>query len=146
MVALHNAVRAAAMPVPSPALMPMAWSISAEAVAQAWANNCQWAHNPNRGPFGENIYAAAGNPIRPPTDVVNSWAIEKNDYTYATNTCATGAVCGHYTQIVWRSTTSLGCATKICTTGSPFGASFPTWQFWVCDYSPPGNVTGQKPY
>ena len=145
MLALHNAERANATPVPSPPLLPLAWNISAEAVAQVWANNCQWMHNPNRGALGENIYAAAGNPIRTPADVVGSWAIEKNDFNYASNTCAAGAVCGHYTQIVWRSTSGLGCATKICTTGSPF-TGFSTWQFWVCDYSPPGNVGGQKPY
>jgi hypothetical protein len=72
------------------------------------------------------------------------WAAEAPDYDYATNTCKAGQVCGHYTQIVWRSTTAVGCAFRTCTTGSPFGSG--SWDFWVCDYAPPGNYVGQRPY
>ncbi len=57
-----------------------------------------------------------------------------------------GGMCGHYTQIVWRSTQKLGCGIKVCTKNSPFGASFPTWTYVVCNYQPPGNIIGQKPY
>lgn len=53
--------------------------------------------------------------------------------------------CGHYTQIVWRNTTHVGCATKVCDKNSPF-QGFTRWQFWVCNYSPPGNFVGQRPY
>src|SRR5688572_27519706 len=55
----HNAVRAAALPTPSPALPPLVWSDQAAALAQSWANSCQFGHNPNLGNFGENIGAAA---------------------------------------------------------------------------------------
>jgi hypothetical protein len=72
------------------------------------------------------------------------WAAEAPNYDYATNTCAAGQVCGHYTQLVWRATTQVGCATVQCTTGSPFGGG--NWTFTVCDYSPPGNYVGQRPY
>ena len=54
-------------------------------------------------------------------------------------------VCGHYTQLVWRNSTLLGCAYARCTSNSPF-QGVPTWDFWVCDYSPPGNWVGQRPY
>ena len=70
---------------------------------------------------------------------------EAADYSSATNKCAPGKVCGHYTQVVWRNTTHVGCATAICTKNSPFGAQFPTWQLWVCNYTPPGNFVG-KPF
>jgi pathogenesis-related protein 1 len=143
LVAAHNAVRSAAMPVPSPVLMPMAWSPLVATVAQNWANNCNYMHNMNRGSLGENIFAASGGSWTP-TAVVNSWASEKSDYTYSTNSCASGKMCGHYTQIVWRTSLGLGCGMKVCTTGSPFGSG--TWVFWVCDYSPPGNYVGTKPY
>lgn len=144
MLQAHNAVRANAMPVPSPALPPLTWNTSAQATATSWANGCTFAHNPNRGMLGENIYASAGATTN--TASVQSWASEAQDYTLATNTCRAGQVCGHYTQLVWRSTTSVGCARRTCTTNSPFGASFPTWNLVVCNYAPPGNWNGQRPY
>lgn len=137
----HNAVRAAAQPPPSPALSDLTWSSSAASVAAAWAQNCTWAHNANRGPYGENI-AASTAPLTP-ASVVDMWAAEAADYKYATNQCSD--VCGHYTQLVWRSTTAVGCAIQRCDSGSPFPGGGP-WYFAVCDYSPPGNYIGQKPY
>jgi len=141
--AAHNSVRANVSPAPPTPMPAMVWDAAVALDAQAWANNCVWGHggNPNEG---QNIYAAAG--FTPSTsDVVTSWANEVADYDYATNTCATGKVCGHYTQVVWASSTKLGCGMAFCTTNSPF-SGFPNWNFWVCNYSPPGNYVGQKPY
>ncbi len=129
------------MPVPSPALPALTWNTSAATTAQTWANNCQFAHNPNRGNLGENIYASTSQPTA--AQAVQSWASEAQFYTLSTNTCT--QVCGHYTQLVWRNTTSVGCAMSRCTTNSPFSGS-PTWYLVVCDYSPPGNFIGQRPY
>jgi len=67
---------------------------------------------------------------------------EKANYNYSANSCS--ATCGHYTQVVWRNSLRLGCGVKNCTTGSPFGGG--AWQFWVCNYDPPGNISGQRPY
>lgn len=138
-----NHVRATAQPTPVPALAPLTWNSAAQAVAQAWANGCQWKHNAGRGNYGENIYASTGTTPAAPAAVVQDWASEAADYTWASDTCT--AVCGHYTQLVWRGTTSVGCASAACTTGSPF-AGFSNWTFWVCDYAPPGNFLGQQPY
>jgi hypothetical protein len=33
-----------------------------------------------------------------------------------------------------------------CSTNSPFLPDFPDWTFVVCDYDPPGNFEGEKPY
>ena len=141
LLSAHDAVRANAMPVPSPALPAMHWSASAQALAEDWAARCNFMHrDPNS--LGENLYAGTQEPV--PTTVVNGWAAESADYTYGTNSCALGKACGHYTQIVWRSSVGLGCAQQRCTTGSPFGNG--TWYFFVCDYDPPGNYIGQKPY
>lgn len=141
-VSAHNAVRAGAMPVPAPALPPMHWSTTAQALAEDWAARCDFNHrDPNT--LGENLFASTAD--TGPTAVVNDWASERSSYTWATNTCALGRQCGHYTQIVWRSSVGVGCATQRCTTGSPFSSS-PTWFFSVCDYDPAGNYTGQKPY
>jgi hypothetical protein len=143
LLAEHNHVRATAMPAPSPALPALTWNAQAQALAQSWVDQCTWDHNPATGnTWGENIYAATGSST--PTQIVDDWAAESADYTYATNTCAAGKACGHYTQIVWRTTTSVGCASKRCTVNSPFGSG--DWTFWVCDYAPPGNIVGRKPY
>jgi len=149
----HNQVRAGTFPgvtvspAPTPALPALTWSASAAAVAQAWANGCVYQHNAGRGSDGvargENI-AASSPDLWDEAGVVEAWASEWGNYTYSSNTCASGKVCGHYTQLVWRSTLRVGCGYKRCTVNSPF-QNFTTWDFFVCDYEPPGN-NGQKPY
>ncbi len=146
MVAAHNQARAKTKPTPKPALPPLTWSPEAAKVAQAYAAQCKFEHNKKRGKFGENLAAAAPPGSKTNAEVVQDWVSESADYTYSTGKCASGKVCGHYTQVVWRDTTQVGCATVICTKNSPFGAQFPKWQLWVCNYAPPGNFVGQKPY
>lgn len=142
----HNAVRAGVdSPTPSPALEPLGWSTAAEAVAKAYVEQCKWGHNEQRGNLGENI-AAATPDYWDTWNMVMAWADEVSDYNYQDNSCAAGKQCGHYTQIVWRATTRVGCAMKVCTQNSPFGAQAPTWHYWVCNYDPPGNYRGQRPY
>jgi len=152
----HDAVRAGTFPgvtltpTPTPALPALGWSASAFAVAHAWASRCSYGHNPDRGadgtPRGENIAASTPGHWATPADVVGDWASEWADYTYATNACAAGAQCGHYTQIVWRSTSKAGCARATCTVNSPFSGYSGPWEYYVCDYEPPGNYRGQRPY
>ncbi len=138
MTRLHNAVRAQ-IPVP-----PLTWDPNLAAIAQAYAEKCvyQHSHAPN---LGENI--AANFPTnRPVSEPFKLWADEKADYDYATNTCK-GMQCGHYTQIVWKTTKAVGCGVAVCTANWPFaGKAMPTWEFWVCNFSPPGNYIGQRPY
>jgi uncharacterized protein YkwD len=132
---------------------PLTWNAIAAAVAQGWANECSFAHNPNAssqydsmggtGGLGENV--AAGAPTESISGADTSWINEEANYDHATNTCASGDECGHYTQIVWKSTTTVGCAQTSCTTNSPFGGSGP-WVMSVCDFSPPGNYVGESPY
>jgi len=141
----QNAVRESAKPTPTPALAPFTWSEDAAQVAQAWANNCVYQHNSGRGNRGENIAANTPSGSWGPANVVAAWAGEASDYDYASNTCASGKECGHYTQIVWRDTQRVGCAMATCMKNSPFGNGQP-WDFWVCDYEPPGNFVGQRPY
>lgn len=146
MLTAHNQARASALPTPQPALPALTWSEEAAQVAQSWANQCTFAHNPDRGPYGENIAAASPPDAETNTQAVQDWVSESANYNYASNTCASGQMCGHYTQVVWRDTTQVGCATAVCNTNSPFGSQLPQWRLWVCDYSPPGNFVGQRPY
>jgi pathogenesis-related protein 1 len=144
-VTAHNQVRATAMPTPSPALPALSWNTSAATVAGNWAAQCQYMHNAGRGNLGENIAAATGG-SNTPTSITQLWASEAANYNYAANTCAAGKTCGHYTQVVWRTTTSLGCAMQTCTINCPFTSCVGgMWTFWVCDYAPPGN-SGGRPY
>lgn len=134
----HNLARESVSPAASSPLPALAWSSTLAATAQAWADGCKFSHS--GGPYGENIYATSGTST--PTDVVGSWVSEKSKYNYANNSCS--GTCGHYTQVVWAASLNLGCGVKNCTQNSPFGSS--SWQFWVCNYDPPGNFIGQKPY
>jgi pathogenesis-related protein 1 len=144
MLSEHNRARATASPTPSPALPALTWSPEAAGKAQAWVEQCRFAHNPNRGNLGENIAAATPGGLNS-LGVVRNWAAEAAQFDYARNACAPGQVCGHYTQLVWRNTTQLGCAVKECSQNSPF-TGFTRWNFWVCNYAPPGNLVGQRPY
>lgn len=143
-VTAHNVARTKVSPAPSTPLPPVVWSATVAATAQAYADKCTFVHNANRGNLGENLFANSGEGFSP-TQVVTGWENEKADYDYTTNTCAAGKVCGHYTQVVWADSVEIGCGMKICDTNSPF-KNFPHWQIWVCDYAPPGNYVGQKPY
>ena len=143
-VAAHNAARARAAPAANPVLPVMAWDDNAAQIASNYAQQCTFLHNPNRGALGENLFAAAGTDLTP-TQVVGNWEGESQFYDYAANSCQASKQCGHYTQVVWRNSIKVGCATQDCEQGSPI-AGFSRWRIWVCDYSPPGNVVGQKPY
>lgn len=129
MLAVHNQIRA------SVNLPPLQWSSRLAATAQKWANTLaatnKSAHNP-RTPYGENIFITGGRVS--PSYVVKEWAAEAKDYSYRTNSCRSD--CGHYTQIVWKQTRSLGCGV----------ARSKRREVWVCSYDPPGNYTHEWPY
>jgi pathogenesis-related protein 1 len=47
----------------------------------------------------------------------------------------------HYTQMVWKNTRAIGAGKAIIEQGDKKG-----WMVVVCNYNPPGNVIGEKPY
>lgn len=145
MVAAHNKWRDT---VGRPALK---WSSSLADTAQAWANSlkndqaCNMTHSRTPG-LGENLFWASALMYSDGTtqlqamnaaQVVDDWANERLNYRYNSNSCARGKVCGHYTQLVWKNTTEVGCGKAVCADNS---------QIWVCNYSPAGNYIGEKPY
>jgi hypothetical protein len=139
MTAEHNAARAAVDPPANPPIPPLVWSSEVAAVAQAHAERCVFEHS--GGDYGENLYATTSSPS--PPQVVESWVSEKTDYDYATGTCSD--VCGHYTQVVWADSLQLGCGVARCAENSPFDGGG-SWEMWVCNYDPPGNYVGERPY
>ena len=133
MVDAHNRARRA-VGVP-----PLQWSAQLAATAQSWANRlggegCAMRHSRASG-LGENLAWASGRQMSPAA-VVALWVDEARAYNRAANSCAPGAICGHYTQVVWRNTRFVGCGLAEC------GNS----EVWVCNYSPPGNYNGERAF
>ncbi|KAH9655440.1 SCP domain-containing protein [Citrus sinensis] len=70
--------------------------------------------------------------------IVKMWVDEKQFYDYNSNTCAPNQMCGHYTQVVWRKSVRLGCAKERCNNSHQLIA--------ICNYDPPGNAAGERPF
>ncbi len=143
MTATHNAARAAVDPAAASPLPDLIWDPDLAAIAQAYAEVCVFEHSGADG-LGENLFANAGSVVTAPT-VVDAWVSEDAFFDYDANSCAPGEMCGHYTQVVWADSLRLGCGYAQCTVNSPFNG-FTTWDNWVCNYDPPGNYIGEKPY
>ncbi|KAL0454365.1 UNVERIFIED_CONTAM: Basic form of pathogenesis-related protein 1 [Sesamum latifolium] len=118
-------------------LPPLAWNEKLVAYAQDYikkrVGDCAMKHSD--GPYGENL--AKGSWDVNATEAVQMWLDEKKFYNVGSNTCVEGEMCGHYTQVVWRDTTHVGCARTKCSNG---------WTFVSCNYDPPGNYVGERPY
>ncbi|KAM7296411.1 Golgi-associated plant pathogenesis-related protein 1-like [Ixodes scapularis] len=111
-------------------------------LAQDWADHL--AAQPKGSPlehrpdnkYGENIYTASSSS---PSFMVNAqtpvdfWYNEIKDYDYANPGFSYKT--GHFTQVVWKSTTNVGCAISKAASRSAY--------FVVCNYNPPGNYLGQ---
>ena len=147
MLAAHNKWRAQV------GVGPLSYSPELAASAQAWAdelkqsNHCRMRHSSSQGQYGENLFWAS--PVVwsdgrrelsqvPPEKPVDSWGSEQRDYNHVNNSCRPGKMCGHYTQLVWKTSTQVGCARAVCADSQE--------QVWVCQYQPAGNWLGHKPY
>jgi hypothetical protein len=139
LLAAHNAERAA-MGVP-----PLAWNDDLAKEARAWANELaatgRFEHSPDEAtaePEGENLWAGTPRAFSPEA-MVGLWVAEKKDYRPGVfpNNSRSGDVenVGHYTQLIWRGSGQVGCATAV-------GRSE---EFLVCRYSQAGNVYGERP-
>ncbi|EFJ45286.1 hypothetical protein VOLCADRAFT_94353 [Volvox carteri f. nagariensis] len=65
---------------------------------------------------------------------IDAYYSEGAGYAYGVSQPADWHSVGHFTQVIWKASTDLGCAVATCNGGQ---------QFQVCRYSPPGNVQGQ---
>lgn len=131
MLAAHNLYRARV------GTTSLAWSEQLATRAQQWADTLiqRNAFTPRRdgAPVGENLFEISGG-RETPANVVAAWMSEAANYNYETNSCS--ARCGHYTQVIWKTTKLVGCGV----------AGNGKREVWVCDYYPPGNVVGERPY
>ncbi|CDS39559.1 GLIPR1 protein 1 [Echinococcus multilocularis] len=143
----HNGKRRSVNPSAAN-MLEMVYSKELENLAVEWVARCKFEH-PNwkeypayRG-IGQNL-ALSGGSRRNLVAQATGWWNEVAYYTYANNTCASGKVCGHYTQLVWASSGELGCAVQRCDDIKP---DWPKPIFLMaCQYKPPGNYAGEKPY
>jgi len=128
-LAAHNTVRA------QHGASPLTWSNDAASKAQEWANNCQFKHSGGSlGPFGENLAAGTGSGYTIDS-AITSWTNEVSQYD------SSNPQPSHFTQVVWKATTQVGCAVQDCS--GIFAASFGLAHFYVCEYSIQGNVIGE---
>lgn len=119
------------------------WSDNLEAEAREWAEHLiahdRFAHDPRPHGHGENLWMGWGNRVFTPEDMVGDWIVERRLYRQGVfpNVSRTGdwVAVGHYTQLIWRGTTHVGCA--VATRGDR--------SILACRYSPPGNIDGQRP-
>ena len=103
---------------------PLVWDAALAASAQKWAAACVFAHSR----AGENLcrgYETFGACVRAWYAEARAHAAGANHYSPAT---------GHFTQMVWRGTSKLGCGVRYDCPGGPL---------MVCHYDPPGNVVGR---
>ncbi|KAI0692276.1 CAP domain-containing protein, partial [Cytidiella melzeri] len=121
----HNSVRAAV------GAAPLSWSSALADSAHSYASQCRFQHSGGSlGPFGENLAAGTGN--FPASAAVSLFASDKPDLAHPFT---------HFTQVVWKATTQVGCGVALCS-----GIFDKPATYHVCLYNPVGNVVGEEQY
>ncbi len=155
MLTLHNQAR-----VQVGVTKKLKWSDTIAADAKKYANELaregKWEHDNQRnhndgyghGDYGENLYTASFDATF--ADATKAWIEEKKYYTYGvigdSGTCQSGKDCGHYTQVIWKDTSVVGCAKSSYQKDVSGTMIKKGWSVIVCKYQLPGNVIGEKPY
>ncbi|KAI4272555.1 MAG: hypothetical protein LQ337_005232 [Flavoplaca oasis] len=106
------------------------WHSTRATSADRHAQPCDFTHSKNI-PFGENL--AAGYPNT--TAAVEVWGNEREHYDFSD--AEFDDETGHFTQVVWKTTTDVGCGAAWCDGEN----GTPGW-YLVCQYFPAGNVNG----
>ena len=108
------------------------WSNELARTAQRWADQlgkrgCGLTHSTTQ--FGENLAAGTSGAFSPDA-IVQMWYGEIDQYSFRRGRFSMKT--GHFTQLIWRATRTVGCAVGRCE----------GMEVWVCNYDPPGNVEG----
>ena len=106
----------------------MTWSMGLESKASTWVSTCPSGHNPvqtdpsnNNAATGENMYFSWV-PVQPTsfdpsvgTAAVDSWFSEVKDFSSSNiNPYSFSSNTGHYTQVEWATSTTVGCGVVLC--------------------------------
>ncbi len=128
----------------------MSSNSAAEQVAQNYAkylaDNSLWLHSHTAG-YGENLAKTWSSQVTSLSDCAKygakfaqMWYDEIAFYDYSNpgkNKPGTTNAIGHFTQLVWKDSTGLGC-------GLAIGPDY--YVYGVCEYTPPGNYIGAQNY
>ncbi|XP_029983547.1 C-type lectin domain family 18 member A-like [Sphaeramia orbicularis] len=140
-VAQHNRLRSRVKPMAAN-MQKMEWDEELAAFAKERAALCHTDAAPqdlsSLRHIGWNThFSAHGNASF--TDTIDSWFAEGQSYSYLTGQCRENTTCQHYTQLVWATSSHVGCASQLCLRDEE------RWEKFVCAYYPGGNweVKGQ---
>lgn len=134
-LAAHNAYRRELN------LPPLIWSEDLAQSAQEWADHLAEKNifEHSKSNYGENLWKGTAN-LSSQTNMVDGWGSEKKNFQPGifpdVSTTGKWSDVGHYTQIVWKNTTTVGCG--LATGGRN--------DFFVCHYDPPGNYEEERVY
>ncbi len=122
------------------------WDDAVAANAQKWADNGQYKHSSSQDrvvdgvQLGENL--AWGYPTRSGISSTKAWYDEISLTEGGKGLVTTfSAAIGHYTQVVWKATTRLGCAVGKAVVSTKQGPK--EGDYIVCQYGSAGNYQGQ---
>lgn len=120
---------------------PLIWDKGLEQSAFNYASRCVFKHDTNRGGQGENLFVSSDTNNEDALMLVatNGWYDEVRAYN--PRNPGFSMATGHFTQVVWKGTTHVGCAAYACRNGVG-GFNSPRGSMVVCRYSPPGNMQG----
>ncbi|KAL6061798.1 hypothetical protein STEG23_022386 [Scotinomys teguina] len=137
-LSLHNRLRSQVQP-PAANMQRMDWNESLAQIAQARAALCGTSTTPNLASAPRHTPQVGWNTQLLPVgstsfvEVVNLWFAEGLQYRHGDTECAHNATCTHYTQLVWATSSQLGCGRHLCSVDQTAMEAF------VCAYSPGGN-------
>ncbi|KAK0465394.1 CAP domain-containing protein [Desarmillaria tabescens] len=124
----HNTIRA------QHGATGLTWSDELAGKAQQWANGCVFEHSGGSlGSFGENLAAGTGSGYTI-NSAIKSWTDEASMILTIQSRLISPRLFG-------KATNQVGCAVQSC--DGIFDASFGKASYYVCEYSPAGNVIGQ---
>ncbi|XP_043382349.1 C-type lectin domain family 18 member C isoform X3 [Chelonia mydas] len=135
LLSLHNKLRSKVQP-PAANMQRMDWSEKLAQLAQERAASCLAGAPPHPPPHAQHVgwnaqLLPAG--VASFAAVVELWFSEGQSYDYHAAQCMENATCSHYTQLVWATSSRLGCGKHACIEGQERREAF------VCAYSPGGN-------
>ncbi|KEZ39409.1 Uncharacterized protein SAPIO_CDS10118 [Scedosporium apiospermum] len=127
------------------------WDSNLASYAQQLANTCNYGHDTKigGGGYGQNIAMSASTGDLPgdadalQRAITGLWYNDEFSLypSFGANPDMTNfEKWGHLSQIVWASTTTIGCAISYCEAGQ-LASGMRGW-FAVCNYGPAGNVPG----